>query len=200
MRISRMASVYFTAAYSAAPRRNSGFAVIAGVATLLIGAVAVAADEPNTASDSTAVSNAPAPEVAEVPLFPETARTGDTSKKPEATDTHGTTGTQESTGAQASSSPDATGQGEAGAKAPNSSATGQIESEVIVEGKPVCKSVVVTGTRLRKQVCTTNPVAQQGNDKYQEQMAKDYLRRMSEQGSRAQENPSAFSTSGIPGL
>jgi hypothetical protein len=48
-------------------------------------------------------------------------------------------------------------------------------------------------------ICT--PVSQQdAAGKYQEQQAKDYLRRMSEQGSVATGTPSPYPSGGIPGL
>lgn len=89
-----------------------------------------------------------------------------------------------------------------GSKAHKGGATGDVDSEIIVEGKQPqaqqkCVPVQATGSRLRKTVCTT--VAQQkANDKNSEQQAQDYLRRLSQQGSLAPANPSPFIQSGLP--
>ncbi|HVS25107.1 MAG TPA: hypothetical protein VMU03_15360 [Gammaproteobacteria bacterium] len=180
------------AACASTPRRNSGYAAIAvGVATLLLGTVTLAADGPDTASDNKAADNTAAPEPA---ANPEAAATRETAEAPAIGST------------QASEQHDATtgtaSKDKKGAKAHKGNEKGQVE-EVVVQGKQQeaehCVAVQQTGSKVRRKVCT--PVSQQqAVGKYQEQQAKDYLHRMSEQGSVATGTPSPYPQSGIPGL
>jgi hypothetical protein len=166
------------------------------MATLLIGATAVAADGPHGKSHGKkAAPTAAAPEVAGIPEFPEGAAPG-SAQKP---DTSADAAAEAKGAAAATAAEQAAGAQPAADAKPAKS--GDVESEVLVEGKQEthCRSVLVTGTRLRKQVCTTavQADANKANDKYQENQAKDYLRRMSEQATIAQP-AGPYIQSGLP--
>ena len=191
MRLSDSISVSSDTAGASTPRRRSGYAAVAiGAVTLFVGAVALAAgtDGSGTESNSKTVSS----------TAPDAAGVSDVE----------TTGAHETKDAPAISTQEAdhhrgtdAKEHKASSKAHKSSATSDVESEIIVEGKqpqvPHCVPVQSTGSRLRKTVCTT-PAQQQANDKYSEQQAQDYLRRLSQQATIAPPNPSPFIQSGIP--
>jgi len=176
MRFSDSALVSSDATCASAPRRNSAYAAIAvGIATLLIGAAAFAADAPATGSDSQVGSNASAADTA--------TATSETATR-ETTATHETAEAPAANNAQSPDhghASDAKGKKHGGKDHSKSTATAD---EVVVEGKQpeqqqVCRKSQATGTRLRQTVCTTVP-QQQANDKAGEQQAQDYLRRMSQ--------------------
>jgi hypothetical protein len=192
MKFSDSTSVSSNAA-GASPKRRSRYAAVAiGAVTLFVGAVALAAGEDGsgTESNSKAVSSTAAPEGAGVSEA-ETAGARETKDAPaiktQEADHHRGTDAKEH---------------KASSKAHKANATGDVDSEIIVEGKQPqaqqhCAPTQSTGSRLRKTVCTT-PAQQKANDKYSEQQAQDYLRRLSQQGTLAPENPSPFIQSGIP--
>ena len=185
--------VSHVAARAPAPRKSLGFATVAaGAATFLICAAAVAADEPDVPSDRGAVSDTA---IQEIPPFPETKPTPEIAETVEAARPSGAAQTRETAGASASgSAPTPDRHHKADAKARKASATAEAEPDT-----KICSSMPVTGTRLRKQVCTS-AAQQQVDDQYQSQLAQDYLKRLSEQGTIAPTNPSAYIQSGIPGL
>ena len=175
--------------HATTPRtRSASVALAVGAVALLIGTVALAAETDTTDNDSNAkaVANTGAPEATGA------AEATSTQKAPE----HAATGSAQATDHHRKADARKTS-----GKDHKGGATG--EEEIIVEGKqpaaltPHCVPVQATGTRLRKTVCTT-PAQQKADDKYGEQQAQDYLRRLSQQGTLAPSNPSPYIQSGIP--
>jgi hypothetical protein len=83
------------------------------------------------------------------------------------------------------------------AKERKATVTSETESAAALPGvgpgmvEQKCTPQRLTGTHIWRIVCIS-PAQQQANDKYDEQQAKDYLRRLSQQGSIAPAVPSRY--------
>jgi hypothetical protein len=87
-----------------------------------------------------------------------------------------------------------------GAKEHKANLTSEAEAAAALPGGPgmveqKCTPQRLTGTHIWRIVCIS-PAQQQANDKAAEQQAKDYLRRLSEQGTIAPAIPNRYITSG----
>ena len=159
--------------------RASGFASRRS----MLGTSALAAEGPETEPDR-AVSNAVLPDGTRVPDAATTrevaanARPIDHGQRADAKEHK--RGTKERKGAPAES---------------ESAAALAAADPGMVEQK--CAPARITGTHIWRVVCVS-PAQQQANDRYDEQQATDYLRRLSELGTLAPAMPSRYIQGGIP--
>jgi hypothetical protein len=146
----------------------------------------LAADEPND-SDREGVA-----EIASLVVSgtPETAETSDSAQA------QATTLTQETTATEATESEQVTLQDSSeDSEAPKNITI--TESQAATVTRTECVPVTTTGSRLRKMRCTTET---EGDKRYREQQARDYLRRMEEQSTIAAPPSHPYIQSGMPGL
>jgi len=159
-------------------------AIVVGIATLLLSAVTLAADPADSESVDRVVADTATPETAGTPATQET-------------EAHATSSAQHADREGGADAKDH----KRSAKERRSSATGETASTAALVGtesalvEQKCALTKSTGTRILRMVCIS-PAQQQANDKYAEQQARDYLRRLSEQGTLAPSRPSPYITSG----
>jgi len=188
MRCSR--SALGSAATPGAPALRRHAAIVVGVATLLGCTVTVAADGPDTESAAAVVAG---------PVAPEAAPPATT--WPRETEAAATTSARQT---DRERGPSDTKERKRNAKERKAGATAETESAVPLQAAALpslaeqkCSPSRITGTHIWRIVCIS-PAQQQANDRYDEQLAKDYLRRLSEVGSLAPSIPSRYMQGGIP--
>jgi len=163
--------------------RSAHTATVAAVVTLLLSAATLAADPPDSESArvvaDTAASGAAAVQTAQETEGQAASSARETDREPGSDAKERKRGTKEHKA-------NLTSETEALAALPGAG-PGMVEQK--------CTPQRLTGTHIWRIVCIS-PAQQQANDRAAEQQAKDYLRRLSEQGTIAPAVPNRYITAG----